>query len=106
MYKFARKEKLTRRSFTPPTKGIDKPSAPVDKNKFLTNEEVERLIQWSVVVDRNWGKMPALIVLLYHTGLRVGVIKKLRWADIDWSREVAYVPTTKNSEPITTPLQR
>ena len=106
VFKFARKTKLTRRSFTPPTKGIDKPSAPVDKNKFLTYEEVERLIKWARVLDKHWGKMPALLVLLYHTGLRIGSVKNIRWADIDWDRQVVYVPTTKNGEPITSPLTR
>ena len=104
VYKFARKERLIKRDFPSPTKGVDKPSAPVDKNKFLTPEQVDLLLKWSRVHDRRWGRMTALIVICYHTGLRIGSVKSIRWQDIDWLRETVYIEKTKNGEPITSPL--
>jgi integrase len=104
VYKFARQERLIRRDFASPTKGVEKPSAPVDKNKFLTPEEVELLLKWSRVLDQRWGRMSALILMCYHTGLRVGSLKNVRWCDIDWERETVYIPKTKNGDPITSPL--
>ena len=104
VYKFARKERLVKRNLPSPTQGVEKPSAPVDKNKFLTPEQVELLIKWSRVYDRRWGRMPALITMCYHTGLRIGSVKSIRWRDIDWTRETVYIATTKNGDPITSPL--
>ena len=104
VYKFARRHRLIRRDCPSPTQGIEKPAAPVDKNKFLTGQQIEDLITWSKVLDRQWGKMSALIVLLYHTGLRIGSVKAITWGDVDWRRETVYIHKTKNGEPIISPL--
>lgn len=52
------------------------------------------------VLDRGWGKMAALIVVAYHTGLRVGSILAASGKDLDLDAGTPTVPRTKNGDPI------
>jgi len=63
-----------RRAFVSPTHGIERAPERADPERYLRPEEVERLLTVARVLDRSWGKLPALIVVAYHTGLRVGSI--------------------------------
>ena len=47
----------------PPTRGFEKAPKPVDPDKYVKPEEVERLLAVARVVDQRWKKLPALIVL-------------------------------------------
>ena len=49
-------------------------------------------------------KLPALIALGFHTGLRVGNLLHLRWEDIDLEGRTASVAITKNGRPHVAPL--
>ena len=51
------------------------------------------------VTDRCWGKLPCLIVLAFHTGMRAGSLLMLKWQDIDLVAKTAYVRRTKNGDP-------
>lgn len=44
VFKWGRKQRYLPRSWMPPTRNLDKTAAPVDKNKFLTPEQVEMLV--------------------------------------------------------------
>lgn len=104
VYRWARRNRLLPRSTPSPTQGLDKPTSPIDKNKFLTPEQVGKLLTAAAVTDKTWGRLTALIVLGFHTGLRLGSLKSLRWRDIDFDRGVASVARTKNGDPHIAPL--
>ncbi len=104
IYRWAKRQRLLPRRHETPTKGLEKPASPVDKNKYLTSEEVERLITAARVTDQKWGRLAAMITLGFHTGLRLGSITGLRWKDIDWENQTAFVRRTKNGEPHIAPL--
>jgi len=104
LYRYAKSERYVRLGHVPPTRGIEKPGAPINKNKFMTPEQVDNLLKWAKVVDRQWGKLPALITLAFNTGLRVGALMSIKWQDIDWDQSQVYVERTKNGDPIVSPL--
>ena len=99
VYRWARKSRLIKKTHRSPTEGVEKPASPVDPNKFLSEKDVERLITAARVTDQQWGKLPAMIILGYHTGLRLGSLQSLRWCDIDWEEQQASVRRTKNGDP-------
>ena len=104
VYKWAKKHRLLPRALVNPTTGLEKPTSPIDKNKFLTAAQVERLIAGARVTDQHWGRLAALIVLGFHTGLRLGNLLSLRWGDINLEECTATVPLTKNGDPHIAPL--
>ena len=50
------------------------------------------------------GEMPALIIVAYHTGLRVGSILRTRRRDLDLEAGTLMVGRTKNGDPLTAGL--
>ena len=104
VFKYARRVRALPRSHTPPTRGIEKAPEPVDADKYFRPEEVDDLIKVARVVDQKWRKMSALIILGFHTGLRVGNLLNLKWQDIDLEARTASVTVTKNVRPHITPL--
>ena len=104
IFKYARRVRALPRSHTPPTRGIEKAPEPVDPDKYFRPEEVENLLKVARVLDQKWRKLPALIVLGFHTGLRVGNLLDLRWRDIDLEARTATVAVTKNGRPHIAPL--
>lgn len=99
VYAFARRTRLTPRHFTPPTRGIEKAPERVDPERYLRPGDVERLIKVARAFDRRWGRMAALIVFQFHTGLRIGNTLALRWRDVDLAAGTATVLRTKNGDP-------
>jgi integrase len=104
IFKYARRVRALPRSHTPPTRGIEKAPEPVDPDKYFRPEEVENLLKVARVLDQKWRKLPALIVLGFHTGLRVGNLLDLKWRDIDLEARTATVAVTKNGRPHIAPL--
>ena len=104
IFKYARRVRALPRSHTPPTRGIEKAPEPVDPDKYFRPEEVENLLKVARVLDQRWRKLPALIVLGFHTGLRVGNLLDLKWRDIDLEAKAATVAVTKNGRPHIAPL--
>jgi integrase len=104
VFKFAKRMRLVPRAFVSPTRGIERSTERPDPERYLRPEEVERLVAVSRVLDKQWGKMTALIVLAYHTGLRVGSLLAVRGKDIDLNLGTVTVPRTKNGDPITAGL--
>ena len=99
VYAFARRNKLTPRHFVPPTRGIEKAPERVDPERYLRSEDVERLIKIARAFDTRWGRLPALILFQFHTGMRIGNTMALRWRDIDLAAGTATVRRTKNGDP-------
>jgi len=106
VYKFARRLRLLPRTFVFPTANIEKLPEPVDPERYLRLEDVERILAVAKVLDTRWGRLCALIVLAYHTGLRVGNLMRLKWSDVDLAGGTASVVRTKNGEPIVAALSQ
>ena len=99
IYKYARRLRLLPRAHVPPTHGIEKSPEPPDPKRYLRPEEVERLVKVARVVDRRWKKLPALIIVAFHTGMRVGNLLDLRWRDVDLAARTITALKTKNGQP-------
>lgn len=104
VFKFARRLRLVPRAHVSPTRGLERAPEPTDPARYLRPEEVARLLAMARVVDTRWGKLPALITLAFHTGLRVGNLTALYWRDLDLVARTASVPRTKNGDPIVVAL--
>lgn len=104
VFKAAKRLRLVPRAFVSPTRGIERTPERPDPERYLRPEEVERVLAVARVVDRRWGKMPALIVVAHHTGLRVGSILRVRGKDLDLAAGTLTVNRTKNGDPVTASL--
>ncbi len=58
VYRWAKAQRLLRKSHIAPTRGVQTFTSPVDKNKFMTADEVDRIIKVARVTDRCWKKRP------------------------------------------------
>ena len=96
--------RLLPRHFVSPTKGIKRAPERADPERYFTPEEFKRLVAASRVIDRTWKRMPALITVAYHTGLRVGARLNVRGKDVDFANETIFIARTKNGDPITASL--
>lgn len=106
VYKFARRLRLIPRAFVAPTINIEKAPEPVDPERYLRAEDIERILAVARVMDKKWGRLCALIVCAYHTGLRKTNLLYLRWSDVDLAAGTATVRRTKNGEPIVAALSK
>jgi integrase len=104
IFKHAKRLKLVPRSFIAPTRGIERTPERPDPERYLRPEEVERVLAVARVMDRTWRKIPALITVAYHTGLRVGSILRVRGRDLDLDAGTLTIARTKNGDPITAGL--
>lgn len=104
VFKHARRLRLVPRTFVPPTRGIERAPERADPERYLRPEEVDRALAVARVLDRHWGKMPALIIVAYHTGLRVGSLLRARGRDLDLDAGTLTVARTKNGDPVTAGL--
>ena len=73
------------------TKGIISKAAEVQRDRVLSNEEEQRLLD--VCVGRKAHLRPLLICAL-DTAMRRGEIFKMRWKDIDLSKSEIHIPQT------------
>jgi integrase len=99
VFKYARRLRLLPRAHVPPTRGVEKSPEPADPNRYLRAEEVERILAVTRLLDTRWGKLSALVLVAFHTGLRVGNLMTLRWGDVDLERRTITVLKTKNGRP-------
>jgi integrase len=105
LYRWARKERILPRSFTPPTRGLGFAASPL-KTTWFTAEEVARLVAIARALDRRWGRMAALIAVAFCTGWRAGNLKELRWSAVSLDGETPTITAarTKNGAAIVSPL--
>jgi integrase len=107
LYRYAKRMRLLPRAFVPPTTGIEKAQENPDPDNYLRPEEVDRLLKVARLIDRrphSWGRLEALILTAYHTGLRRNNVLNLRWRDVDLEERTAYIARTKNGEPMVSVL--
>jgi integrase len=70
--------------------------------RFLSDSERSKLFK--ACRSSQWGKLYLLVLLAITTGARKGELMNLRWKNIDFDRQTAYVKTTKNGQPKVMPL--
>ena len=80
------------------------PSKPEDNHRvrYLSTSERKRLLK--ACREVSWSKLYLLVLTAITTGARRGELLGLRWNDIDFERQTAYVQTTKNGQPKVLPL--
>ncbi len=70
--------------------------------RFLSDDERSRLFE--AVRRAGWDKLYLLVLLAITTGARKGELLSLKWCDIDFDRQTAFVETTKNGQAKVLPL--
>jgi integrase len=106
VFKYARRLRLVPRAFVPPTRGVEKAPEDPHHDRYFRPDEVERLAKVARLVDRKWGRLEALIITAYHTGLRKSDVLGLRWRDVDLEARTVSVLKTKNGDPMVSALSQ
>jgi len=104
IYRFAKRQRLIKKSHPSPTVGIERLPEPTDPDRYLRAEQVERIIAVARTVDKSWQRLPALIRVAFTTGLRKGNLQALRWRDVDLDAGRITIAKTKNGRPHVAPL--
>lgn len=104
IFKYARKQRLVSRTWTPPTRNMDLPGPAPIKSQYFTAQDIDRLVKVARMMDNRWKRMPALIRVAFCTGLRAGNLKELRWDHVDLDAGIIRVERTKNGHPIVSVL--
>ena len=85
---------------------VKKPASPKGRSRVLSLDEKVRLMQVLEAAPKNhftiW--MPYIVEFALETAMRQGEITELRWANIDLSKQVAFLPLTKNGDSRYVPL--
>ena len=79
-----------------PTKGIQQASEDNARTRFLSDDELQRLL--IACKASNWNQLYLLVLLAITTGARRSEMVTLKWSDIDLKARTAHLPKTKNGE--------
>lgn len=93
IWNMARRDKIV--SEDSPTRSVKLPKFDNRRDRFLTREEADTLLNALKARDLTVYYMAALSI---YTGMRASEIFRLTWRDIDFDREVIRVADPKNSE--------
>ena len=80
------------------------PSLPEDNHRVRYLSTLERNSLLNACKEACWSKLYLLVLIAITTGARRGELLGLRWNDIDFERQTAYVQTSKNGQPRVLPL--
>ncbi len=86
-----------------PLSNFQKLKEPSGRDRFLTESEIERLLN-ACKESKNKHLYP-IVLLALCTGMRKGEITHLKWADIDFNEEVIKLEQTKNGDRRYVPLK-
>jgi integrase len=87
---------------TNPIKGIRKPKADRARERRLSGDELEQLLE-ALKRCRN-PLLGAVVRFAIATGMRRGEILNARWKDLNWELGTLRIPVTKTDVPRTIPL--
>jgi len=99
LFKFARQRGYIQSN---PFQGIASKAERNKRVRYLDADERDRLLK--ACDASTWPKLKLLMVLALMTGARLGELKKLRWADINFERREALLCNTKNGDDRIVPL--
>ena len=80
------------------------PSKPEDNHRVRYLSALERKRLLAACKEASWPKLYLLALIAITSGARRGELLGLRWKDIDFERQTAYVQTSKNGNPKVLPL--
>ena len=80
------------------------PSKPEDNHRVRYLSALERKRLLAACKEASWPKLYLLVLMAITSGARRGELLGLRWKDIDFERQTAYVQTSKNGHPKVLPL--
>ena len=78
-----------------PVTAIKKPKASRSRNRILTDDEKERLLD---ALEQYNPLMKLAVEFALETAMRRGEIVSLMWRNINFEKRTAYLPMTKNGE--------
>jgi len=102
-FRFARRQRLVPRTWTPPTKGLEVIASPL-RHDYINAEDKDKLVVVARMVDQRWGRMAALIEVAFSSGWRAGNLQDLTWDQVDLEAGVITAPTSKSGQPLVTPI--
>jgi len=85
-----------------PMKKVSKPKEPRGRVRYLSDDERERLLQACKESDNKL--IYTVVILALSTGMRLGEVTGIKWADIDMKRGSIVLHETKNDERRAVPL--
>jgi len=85
-----------------PVKSI--PSRPENNACIRYLSKDERALLFKATKESKWSKLYLITLMAITTGARKGELLGLKWNDIDFNQNTAYIATTKNGEPKVLPL--
>jgi integrase len=87
-----------------PVQMVRNPSMPQGRNRVITEDELQRLLEQLEPTGRRNPWMKPLVLLALETGMRRGELLQLRWTDINLQNRTATLWETKNGERRVVPL--
>jgi integrase/recombinase XerD len=75
------------------------PNVSQKKVEYLTEDELERLLDGIDLVDPSGFRTRVLLEVLYASGMRIGEVLSMNQEDIDWKNKEAIVINVKSKEP-------
>jgi len=85
---------IPKQGWTNPCLGVEKPKIENKRDRFLSSEEIVRLIRACGV--SKWDKLSLLVMLGIYTGARRTSLTSLKWKHVDLDRKEIHLETTKN----------
>jgi len=93
-------------NITNPVASVRKPAMPQGRDRVLSAEEESRLLTALEPTGRRNPWLRPMAVLSLETAMRRGELLQLRWQNIDFESQTAFLPMTKNGTARTVPLSR
>jgi len=103
LYRYAKRQRLVARTWTPPTKGLETVQSP-QKLRYISSHDKSRLVALARVLDKRWGKMAALIEVAFSSGWRAGNLEALTWENVDLEQGLIEAASSKSGIPLVTPI--
>ena len=73
-----------------------------ERTRFLSDDEMLALL--NAAKESSWNKMYLLILLAITTGARRGELLSIKWGDINFNDDLAFIHDSKNNEPRALPI--
>ena len=91
-------------NITNPVQMVRKPPMPQGRNRVITEDELQRLLEQLEPTGRRNPWMKPLVMFALETGMRRGELLQLRWTDINLQNRTATLWETKNGDRRVVPL--